>query len=229
MLAEKNARSLADVDELKRQLAELIKDDEKQEAFTGEEKKEVSVCGRRGDAADLTSAVNSQPASRCQLAACVRALEAELTKAVKDAARLEDRNAELARQVSGLEEKVRPSGRKPPALSFQSKLKRIPTVHARVNVASRLFFCAQLMEADSMENHLSHLTEGRKDAAKETRGLRKQLAKFQERVKILFGFLLRTSPTLLILLSISVFFKPCAAGKYPISIPVRSLAQKVIM
>uniref|UniRef100_A0A3Q2Z5Y0 Ninein (GSK3B interacting protein) n=1 Tax=Hippocampus comes TaxID=109280 RepID=A0A3Q2Z5Y0_HIPCM len=119
MLAEKNARSLADVDELKRQLAELIKDDEKQEALTGEEKKE--------------------------LAACVRALEAELTKAVKDAARLEDRNAELARQVSGLEEK--------------------------------------LMEADSMENHLSHLTDGRKDAAKETRGLRKQLAKFQERVK----------------------------------------------
>ncbi|XP_051942593.1 ninein isoform X3 [Hippocampus zosterae] len=120
MLTEKNARSLAEADQLKRQLAELIKDnDDKQEALTGEEKKE--------------------------LAACVRALEAELTKAVKDAARLEDRNAELAQQVSGLEEK--------------------------------------LMEADSMENPLSRPPAGRKDAAKETRGLRKQLAKFQERVK----------------------------------------------
>ncbi|XP_077416419.1 uncharacterized protein nin isoform X2 [Vanacampus margaritifer] len=119
ILADKNARSLADADELKRQLAKLTKDEEKQEALTCGEKKE--------------------------LAACVHSLEAEMNKAVKDAARLEEKNAELVQQVSGLEEK--------------------------------------LTEADSMENRLSQLTEGRKDAAKETRGLRKQLAKFQERVK----------------------------------------------
>nr|XP_049596587.1 ninein isoform X1 [Syngnathus scovelli] len=118
MLADEKARSLADADQLKLQLAKLTKDD-KQEGLTGTEKKE--------------------------LAACVRALEAELTKAVKDAARLKNRNGELAQQVSHLEEK--------------------------------------LMEADSMENHLSQLTEGRKDAAKETRCLRKQMAKFQDRVK----------------------------------------------
>ncbi|XP_037096988.1 ninein isoform X1 [Syngnathus acus] len=118
MLADEKARSLADADQLKLQLAKLTKDD-KQEVLTGTEKKE--------------------------LAACVRALEAELTKAVKDTVRLKNRNGELAQQVSHLEEK--------------------------------------LMEADSMENHLSQLTEGRKDAAKETRCLRKQMAKFQERVK----------------------------------------------
>ncbi|XP_061552628.1 ninein isoform X2 [Phycodurus eques] len=119
MLADKNARSLADVEKLKRQLAELIKDNERKEVFTGEEKKE--------------------------LLACVCSLEAELTKALKDTAKLEDRNAQLVQQVSGLEEK--------------------------------------LMQADSMETHLCHLTEERKDAAKETRGLRKQLAQSQQKVK----------------------------------------------
>ncbi|XP_077395457.1 uncharacterized protein nin isoform X2 [Festucalex cinctus] len=118
MLADKNALSLADVEELKRQLADLIKDDEKQEVLISEKN---------------------------ELSACVHSLEAELNKAVKDTARLEENNAKLVQQVSGLEEK--------------------------------------LMEADSMENHLGQLTERRKDAAKETRGLRKQLAKFQEKVK----------------------------------------------
>ncbi|XP_061699449.1 ninein [Syngnathoides biaculeatus] len=122
MLADKNARSLADVEELKRQLAELIKDNEKKVLFTGEEKRE--------------------------LLACVCSLEAELTKALKDAAKLEERNVQLVQQVqqvSGLEEK--------------------------------------LMQADPMENHLCHLTEEQKDAAKEMQGLRKQLAQSQQKVK----------------------------------------------
>nr|XP_057912964.1 ninein isoform X2 [Doryrhamphus excisus] len=118
-LADKNTRSLADVEMLKMQLAQMMKDSERKEVLAVEEKKE--------------------------LASCVRSLEAELTKALKDTARLEDRNSQLAKQASELQEKV--------------------------------------AEADSIGSHLDHLTEERKDADKERRILRKQLAKAQEKVK----------------------------------------------
>ncbi|XP_057715303.1 ninein isoform X2 [Corythoichthys intestinalis] len=123
-LADKIVRSQTVVDELKQQLTELIKDNESREVLA-EEKKKVD--------------------------ACMNALEAELTKALTETARLEDQNAHLAEKVSGLEEK--------------------------------------LIEADSVENHLGHLTDERKDAAKENRGLRKQLAKSQETLKNMEGAL----------------------------------------
>lgn len=40
------------------------------------------------------------------MAACVSALEAELTKALEDAAQLEERNVQLSQQLSNLTEKV---------------------------------------------------------------------------------------------------------------------------
>ncbi|XP_054651880.1 ninein [Dunckerocampus dactyliophorus] len=80
-LAEENGRNLAEAETLKTQLVELMKGSERREVFAGEERKE--------------------------LAACVRSLEAELTKALKDTARLEDRNSQLAQQVSELQEKVK--------------------------------------------------------------------------------------------------------------------------
>jgi len=40
------------------------------------------------------------------MAACVSALEAELTKALEDTAQLEDRNIQLSQQLSDLREKV---------------------------------------------------------------------------------------------------------------------------
>lgn len=40
------------------------------------------------------------------MAACVSALEAELTKALEDTAQLEERNTQLSQQLSDLREKV---------------------------------------------------------------------------------------------------------------------------
>ncbi|XP_071354505.1 ninein isoform X4 [Trachinotus anak] len=80
LLSEKNAQNVADVENLQQQLAELIKESERREAFPAEEKNE--------------------------LAACVSALEAELTKALEDTAQLEERNIQLSQQLSGLREKA---------------------------------------------------------------------------------------------------------------------------
>ncbi|KAM7403517.1 hypothetical protein PAMA_004125 [Pampus argenteus] len=80
MLSEKNTENIADMEKLKQQLAELIKENERREVFPAEEKN--------------------------KLAACVSALEAELTKALEDTAKLEERNAMLSQHLSGLREKV---------------------------------------------------------------------------------------------------------------------------
>ncbi|XP_070776846.1 ninein [Enoplosus armatus] len=80
MLSEKNAQNIADVENLRQQLAELIKENERREVFPAEEKN--------------------------KLAACVSALEAELTKALEDTAQLEERNTQLSQQLSGLREKA---------------------------------------------------------------------------------------------------------------------------
>ncbi|XP_018537234.1 LOW QUALITY PROTEIN: ninein [Lates calcarifer] len=78
-LSEKNAQNMADMENLRQQLAELIKENERREAFPAEEKN--------------------------KLAACVSALEAELTKALEDTAQLEQRNIQLSQQLSDLREK----------------------------------------------------------------------------------------------------------------------------
>ncbi|KAM6917147.1 uncharacterized protein nin [Lycodopsis pacificus] len=80
MLSEKNAQNISDMENLRQQLAELIKENERREAFTAEEKH--------------------------KLAACVSALEAELTKALEDSAQAEQRNTQLSQQLSGLREKA---------------------------------------------------------------------------------------------------------------------------
>ncbi|XP_040915986.1 ninein isoform X2 [Toxotes jaculatrix] len=80
ILSEKNIQNIADMENLRQQLAELIKENERREAFPSEEKN--------------------------KLAACVSALEAELTKALEDTAQLEERNIQLSQQLSGLREKV---------------------------------------------------------------------------------------------------------------------------
>ncbi|XP_039993164.1 ninein isoform X2 [Xiphias gladius] len=80
MLSEKNVQNIADMENLQQQLAELIKENERREAFPAEEKN--------------------------KLAACVSALEVELTKALEDTAQLEERNIQLSQQLSGLREKA---------------------------------------------------------------------------------------------------------------------------
>ncbi|KAM8737491.1 uncharacterized protein nin isoform 2-T2 [Acanthopagrus schlegelii] len=80
MLSEKDARNIAVMEDLRQQLAELIKQNDRRETVLAEEKNE--------------------------LAACVSALEAELTKALEDTAQLEDRNTQLSQQLSGLREKA---------------------------------------------------------------------------------------------------------------------------
>uniref|UniRef100_A0A3B4WM93 Ninein n=1 Tax=Seriola lalandi dorsalis TaxID=1841481 RepID=A0A3B4WM93_SERLL len=80
MLSEKNAQNIADMENLRQQLVELMKENERREAFPAEEKN--------------------------KLAACVSALEAELTKALEDTAQLEERNIQLSQQLPGLREKA---------------------------------------------------------------------------------------------------------------------------
>ncbi|KAM4543125.1 uncharacterized protein nin isoform 2-T2 [Odontesthes bonariensis] len=73
MLTERNARTVADVENLQQQLAELIQE----------------------------NAVEKN-----KMAACVSALEAELTKALEDTAQLEERNIQLSQQLSDLRGKA---------------------------------------------------------------------------------------------------------------------------
>ncbi|XP_076013883.1 uncharacterized protein nin [Genypterus blacodes] len=80
MLSEQNSQNTADMETLRQQLAELIKETEKRDAAGAGEKNKMAVC--------------------------VSALEAELTKALEDAAQLEQRNGQLAEQLSGLKGKV---------------------------------------------------------------------------------------------------------------------------
>ncbi|KAK5618938.1 hypothetical protein CRENBAI_007695 [Crenichthys baileyi] len=80
ILTEKNAQSVADIESLREQLGALIKENEMKETFYSEEKN--------------------------KMAACVSALEAELTKALEDTAQLEERNVLLSQQLSDLREKA---------------------------------------------------------------------------------------------------------------------------
>ncbi|XP_030574598.1 ninein [Archocentrus centrarchus] len=80
MLSDKNAQNTAAVESLRQQLAELIKENESREASSAEEKN--------------------------KLAACVSALEAELTKALEDTSQLEERNIQLSQKLSDLREKA---------------------------------------------------------------------------------------------------------------------------
>ncbi|XP_051814957.1 ninein isoform X2 [Acanthochromis polyacanthus] len=80
ILSEENTQSIAEMESLRQQLEELIKENERREAFPAEE--------------------------RNKMAACVFALEAELTKALEDTAQLEERNIQLSQQLSDLREKA---------------------------------------------------------------------------------------------------------------------------
>ncbi|XP_029973093.1 ninein isoform X3 [Salarias fasciatus] len=80
MQLENSARNLSDVESLRRQLNELTDDGERRGLFPAEE--------------------------RNKLAACVSALEAELTKALEDTAQLEERNIQLSKQLSESREKL---------------------------------------------------------------------------------------------------------------------------
>ncbi|KAM4541039.1 uncharacterized protein nin [Fundulus diaphanus] len=80
-LTEKNAQSVADIESLREQLAELITENEMREAFHSEE--------------------------RNKMAACVSGLEAELTKALEDTTQMEERNVQLSQQLSDLREKLK--------------------------------------------------------------------------------------------------------------------------
>ncbi|XP_056446759.1 ninein isoform X1 [Gadus chalcogrammus] len=76
LLSQENVQNSADVEEISQQLAELIQENERREAAPAKE-----------------------------MAACVAALEAELTKSLEEAGRLEERNGELEEQLSALGEK----------------------------------------------------------------------------------------------------------------------------
>ncbi|CAL8297440.1 unnamed protein product [Arctogadus glacialis] len=79
LLSQENVQNSADVEEISQQLAELIQENERREAAPAKE--------------------------RIQMAACVAALEAELTKSLEEAGRLEEKNGELEEQLSALGEK----------------------------------------------------------------------------------------------------------------------------
>ncbi|XP_023209010.1 ninein isoform X1 [Xiphophorus maculatus] len=79
-LVEKNAQSVADIESLREQLAEQMKENEMREALHSEEK--------------------------TKMAACVSALEAEFDKALMESAQLEERNGQLSQQLSDLREKA---------------------------------------------------------------------------------------------------------------------------
>ncbi|XP_056151926.1 ninein isoform X2 [Lampris incognitus] len=80
LLTEKNAQNAAEVEELSQQVVELIKENERRKAVPDEDE--------------------------TQMAACVSALEAELTRALEGNIHLEERNAQLTHQLSGLRDKV---------------------------------------------------------------------------------------------------------------------------
>ncbi|KAK2826598.1 hypothetical protein Q5P01_020812 [Channa striata] len=80
MLSETNVQNIAEMENLRQQLAEMQNEKERREEFPSEEKN--------------------------KLAACVSALEAELTKSLEDTAQLEERNIQLSQQLSGLREKA---------------------------------------------------------------------------------------------------------------------------
>ncbi|XP_054597767.2 ninein isoform X3 [Nothobranchius furzeri] len=79
-LMEKNAQNSADIEGLRQQLAKLMKEMEKMAMIHTEEKKKMAVS--------------------------VSGLEAELNKALKDTAQLEERNVQLSQQLSDHREKV---------------------------------------------------------------------------------------------------------------------------
>uniref|UniRef100_A0A3P9PVA3 Ninein n=1 Tax=Poecilia reticulata TaxID=8081 RepID=A0A3P9PVA3_POERE len=80
LLVERNAQSVADIESLREQLAELMKESETREALHSKEK--------------------------TKMAACVSALEAEFDKALKESTQLKERNGQLSQQLSGLREKA---------------------------------------------------------------------------------------------------------------------------
>ncbi|XP_026154680.1 ninein isoform X2 [Mastacembelus armatus] len=94
MLSERNVQNIADMETLRQQLEELIKENDSREALSAEEKD--------------------------KLAACVSALEAELTKALEDAAQLQERNNQLSQQLSGLKVKVKADEETLQAVNHQS-------------------------------------------------------------------------------------------------------------
>ncbi|KAM9355340.1 uncharacterized protein nin [Pholidichthys leucotaenia] len=120
MLLEKNSQTIAEMESLRQQLAELVKENERREKFSAEEKN--------------------------KLATCVSALEGELNKALEDTTQLEKRNIQLSQQLCDLREKA--------------------------------------VMVDPVENPLGHGFEEQQSGHKETAGLRNQLAKAQERVKM---------------------------------------------
>ncbi|XP_054893957.1 ninein isoform X6 [Poeciliopsis prolifica] len=79
-LAEKNAQSVADIESLREQLAELMKENKMRESLHSEEK--------------------------TKMAACVSSLEAEFDKALTESAQLQERNGQLSQQLSDLREKA---------------------------------------------------------------------------------------------------------------------------
>ncbi|KAM3594177.1 uncharacterized protein V6R79_003649 [Siganus canaliculatus] len=81
MLSERDAQNVADIQTLRQELAELMRDSERREEVVPAEE-------------------------RSELAACVSALEAELTKALEDTAQLEERNNQLSLQLSEVREKA---------------------------------------------------------------------------------------------------------------------------
>nr|XP_040056328.1 ninein isoform X2 [Gasterosteus aculeatus aculeatus] len=114
MLLEKNAQNISDIENLRQQLAELTKENESREVLATKEKN--------------------------KLAACVFALEAELTKALQDSAQLEQRSVQLSQQLSVLR------GKAVQVDSMESELSHL--VEERISVDKEtLSLCSQLAAA----------------------------------------------------------------------------------
>lgn len=91
LLTERNAQSAADLESLRLQL------EERREGLPAEGNARVS--GGRGVLVSSRCGVSLTEPALCQVAACVSALEAELTKALEDSAQLEDRNLQLSQTL----------------------------------------------------------------------------------------------------------------------------------
>lgn len=119
------------------------------------------------------------------------ALEAELNEALEDTAQLEERNNQLTQQLSALREKVSVRPRGPQLIQqepHQSTTRTDRTSASRLLITRFLAWSSpsQAVKLDTVEIQLSHMVEEQKNWDVESRGLRSQLDKADEMVRVCF-------------------------------------------
>lgn len=127
------------------------------------------------------------------------ALEAELNEALEDTVQLEERNNQLTQQLSALREKVSVRPRAPQLIQQEPHQSTTHTQIERQDLGRNfsgglitrflawwLSSPSQAVKLDSVEIQLSHMVEEQKNWDVESRGLRSQLDKADEMVRVRF-------------------------------------------